>query len=395
MVAAVLALTLGATLSRAWFLTRGWLPTGHALRCLLGLALVCAACAFLRSKWRPAMAAAAAAAMYASASVAPLGDQTQWLKHMQSRELFVSEPLGQLLYKLARSTGVVEYVPVVAGMMAAFLFLTIGQSLAGRTRQAWLAVAGTYLATSTHLVFFRGFVEHPPLALPLVLLFVWCGCRYVAKPERSRLVATTAIITVAALVHGSALFLLPAWWITIGVADSDSRQRWQRLGVALGTHILVVGACVLIVLAVGYRLSPGNAAGGGDGQMFVPLWSATGFARFTFFSWAHLVQIANICAAGSPVFLAIGVASIGRPQETSGSSIFIALLACAYLGFITVWNFDLGFPGDFDLMVSFAPLLGLWTCSVLRSVSGWWRPLGLLGSIAIAWSLIQRFLRVA
>lgn len=396
-IAIVLAVLLVVTPSRVWVLSRGHLPQGNVILWLVLILGVAFASVLSRPSLRPSLVGIAATAMYVAGSTASLGDRAQWLAHMRSKELFVSEPLAQFVYSLVHSWGGDPgLVPVIAGFAFAFVYLRLAQQVRGNAAGDWFTVVGTYLATSLHLVFFRGFVENPPLALPLVLLFVGAALKHMDGGQPKHFYVAAVAGAAAGLLHGSTWFVLPAWWLTLLVVGRNAGAwptAWKMLASALATHAVTVGAFAATVLLLGYRFSLGNALGGGDAGAFVPLLYPTAFAPATFFSRDHWLRVANICFAGSPLFF-VGAMAALRSRDSTPRALFLGLLALAYIGFISLWNFDLAFPGDYDLMFSLSPLLALWTCFVTRGVRGVW--LTVLAAVAVvsAWSVVQPFVRL-
>lgn len=401
--AAFLVLCLALFPARAWPLNRGRLPNGTALIAVGVLAASIVASLRLPTRWRPALVALVAGTVYFSGSTVPLGDRTQWLDQLRSRQVFVSEPLAQLTYSAAFRAGL-DYgvIPVLVGLASAALYLRLGLAIRqSETTADWLVVGSTFLATAVHLVFFRGSIENPPLSLPFAILFVSAAWRSFQEGNRDvgwpRFTGTAALGAVAALFHGQCLFLLPAWWLSLSMRDGrrmSAMERAKWVVAAIGMQgIFFVGGLALIS-AFGYRVASGNALGGGDAAMFVPLSSTGGFATFSFFSWAHFVRVANIALVGAPLFFVAAAMSAGRRAAAERPQPFLSLIALAYLFFVTLWNFDLAFPGDFDLMLSLSPLLGLWVCEATRGIHlSWLAMVTGVAAVAVSWSVVEPFLR--
>lgn len=401
--AAFLVLCLALFPARAWPFNRGRLPNGTALIAVGVLAASIIAALRLPVRWRPALVALVAGTVYLSGSTVTLGDRAQWLDHLRSRQVFISEPLAQLTYSAAFRAGL-DYgvIPVLVGLASAALYLRLGLAIRqSRTTADWLVVGSTFLANAVHLVFFRGSIENPPLSLPFAILFVGAAWRSFQEGNHGvgwpRLTRTAAFGALAALFHGQCLFLLPAWWLSLSMRYGQrvsATERAIRVVAAIAVQgILFLGGLALIS-AFGYRVASGNALGGGDAAMFVPLSPTGGFATFSFFSWAHFVRVANIALVGAPLFFVAAAMSAGRHAAAERPQPFLSLIALAYLFFVTLWNFDLGFPGDFDLMLTLSPVLGLWVCEATRGIRLSWLAMvaGVL-AVAVSWSVIEPFLR--
>jgi hypothetical protein len=78
-----------------------------------------------------------------------------------------------------------------------------------------------------------------------------------------------------------------------------------------------------------------------------------------------------------------------------GLGLVLPIVALGYLGFVWLWNFDLGFPADYDLMTSLGIALNLYVLHLVLAL--WRRSRGLaylgvaMGSIYI-WFYMFRFL---
>jgi hypothetical protein len=117
---------------------------------------------------------------------------------------------------------------------------------------------------------------------------------------------------------------------------------------------------------MGYRVIPGGVGGGGDHLLFVPVSNITSvFERFRMFSLDHVVELSNIFVHASPSALIVAlvlVYSAAAPKRRRflmnlcsdyDPAVFTTvIITLCYLGFAFLWNFDLGYPLDVDLMIS-------------------------------------------
>jgi hypothetical protein len=352
----------------------GWLATYAAVPPLVVLpwTLAFAAAAALpgtgrRGILRDAAAAALFAGLASCLRAHANGDRVIWLQFPYLNYAYLSEGLGAALQHAAHAVGGMEgqrALPPLLGGLACFAWLRTAAALRPTTSPAARAVVGlAWLASPVVLVFGYDFVENAQAALPAALAALPALVRAAdgARPdaERRRAAAVAgAWFGVSASTHGSALFVAPAVFCAIA-ATSRGRGRAALCdaAAALGAFAAVVAAAFGLLAAVGFELVVGHAAGGADG-LFVP-WSAAGAGatvRYGFMDLAHWRDAAQVVVFAAP--LAVFALPLRR-----GAAVAAALLwpPLGHAGFALLWNFDLGFPIDFDLM------LGLGVVGQLRA----------------------------
>lgn len=412
-VAAATAVSIGflaAAAPRAWVLHRSRLPRPSVVVLLAAYAAVAAGCrrGWLRRAW-PWPAVALLGALYITHVAYPLGDHDQRVRDMRRLQLAASEPVAQLVYSRWFRAGLdADLLPPLAGVAAGAMFLSLLGRLSRDPQRlpAWLPGA-LWAGSAFHLVFFRGFVETTSLSILPVLAFVAFALDYLRTPVAPlrRLVAPSSWVALGILVHGQVAFLAPVWPLTVLLKERGAGGR--RLAGALGmvaAAAAATGAAVLaLVAALGYRVVPGNIEGGGDTERLVPLGTPFASAGLTLLSVSHLVRIGNILAAAAPWLVLLGIgrglAEVReRPREPDVELFFLGLLSLAYLGFVTLWNFDLAFPGDYDLMTTLSVVVQLYVFVLLDR---WPRPrpwllavVSLLAGLS-SWSLVAPFVRRA
>jgi hypothetical protein len=148
------------------------------------------------------------------------------------------------------------------------------------------------------------------------------------------------------------------------------RHRWE---VALALALAVSPTALVASYALTHReliLGPwyGDALGGGDSRMFVPLFEAiSGHEHYTLFSFNHLTELANLALRAAPfaVLLLISAARSAWRQRGTWSTWFMGSVVVGSLLFVLLWNPDLGLAHDWDL---FTPPLML---ALVASVCLW------------------------
>jgi len=291
-----------------------------------------------------------------------------------------AELLANVTYRLARLLGVHPYlVPPTFGFLAAWAYLAAAdEALADgpqeHRRRAKALCALLYLGCGVQAVFFRGYVENTQLAIPALLVAVRVLLRYVRRATPgldATIVPAAAMMTLAALFHGQNAFLIPGLLAAAALRRLPARQYGALAAdVALAglTVAVVAGAAIDAVRAAGFVTTPGNLTAR-QATMFVAVWRPLAAQDdFRMFSFNHLLQVANIMAVAFPAFPIVAIAlAAWRPMAAAPKSeSLLAVLALGYLAFAFLWNFSLGFPNDYDLMVSMCTPLVLFlsACTV-------------------------------
>jgi len=389
--------------------------------------------------------AAILAAMYASARVVPLGDHDLWIRAAAGNQLPGSEILAMALYAAAQRAGIgLDYVPIAIGTVSGFLYLQVCDHLLASggnlsARRAKILAGLLYLGSGVQLLFFRQYVENTPPSIPFLLLYVFFAVSYLRGRRRGfdwNLSFSALALLLACMTHGQNVFLTPSLAILIVLRRLLRKQYLASLrdvGASVGLAAGVFAGIYYGLQALGFHILQGNIRGGGDKIMFVPLHDVPSpWVDFTFFSVSHLLQLSNTivlvcpvaamalvlglrsslagCRAGCHAHAGVSMSDLLSPdsntwprggchghathREGLDEHLFLVILGLGYLGFACLWNFDLGFPGDYDLMTSMGILL-LPAATAATVRSGRW-PAGLaLAAIGLpyAWGTIFLFLR--
>ncbi len=301
-------------------------------------------------------------------SVQGLGDD--WLRHMRRHDgVMLSEALSEALLRIIYEAGGWSLTPFLSPVCAVpVTFLSILTLLElvpeGPHARRWRVFAVLLFASSgLHLLFFRGFVETTQIAAPFAVAAVFLLLRFAKSGDRRQANGAGLMAGIACLCHGSHAFWLPvlalAPVLTAGEAWRRPRRRdFVPLGLALG----VIGVTLTVLHETEwFRVFVGNAAGGGDFRAFVPLLERTSpYERYLFFSLAHFADAANVFAtSGFALLLLIPalawrrvkpVGSVRQPEQ--GPYVVLVLLFLAHAALYLSWNFDYGYPRDYDLMTS-------------------------------------------
>jgi hypothetical protein len=343
------------------------------------------------------------ASMYAGASVVPLGNLEGVLAEMTSREIAVTHPLSEWIFRIADEVMNLDYVPVAIGTVTAMVYLHTCDRIFLTADRAASSVKRLFsllfLASPFHLLFLPTHLEKTAASVPFLLLSIGAGVTYLRSNspsfDRSILWVSMAY-ALAVMAHASAVFLAPAFPAMIGLRryfDGQYALLLVDVGILLGALVAVTTVVLGGSSLAGYELVPGTLGGGGDQSRFVPMTvTASHFIYFTMFSLDHAVQIANITALAFPTaaiasaLVPVRLLARDRPARISERA-FLVILSLGYLAFISLWGFDLGFPSDLYLMLGIsAPLqlLGALLLLELPRKVAW----PLAGSnLAYAWSV--------
>ena len=270
-----------------------------------------------------------------------------------------------------------------------------------------------YLASGVHLVFFSGYLESTLTSLPWLVGYIYLCLRYYdadsrrPKEARRNLIGAAFFLALAALFHGQITFLSPSLLIVIllkRIGKGEVRALWIDLALTAAIWIGLAVVTHSLLLAVGFHIEAGNIQGGGDSRRFVPLDPSevqSHWVRFGMFSVAHFTEVANILAAASPLCVWLWSSRVTRREDATKSSRrpeawCLQLMALGYVSLVVLWNFDLHFPIDYDLMLSMSIPFHLSVLSFLFS-----RPQGptygtflmVGGGIMYSWCIMSSFLQ--
>jgi hypothetical protein len=354
------------------------------------------------------------AAIYWIKQASPLGDD--WLHQVRMDEpqqvCALSEPLSEWLLLRTFESGawrVTAAFSPLAGLLSSVLVLmTLFELIPTNRFNAWRFFSiWLFAANGIHLVFFKGYLETPQLAYPAALASVYLLVRYLKQHQPWTFVLSALFYSIACLLHGAHTFWFPIFILIplyqIWVARSHTLTRFLFAPAALAALGWGVGLLSISSL-LGCGIFLGAAAGGADGKMFVPIAEITSrFERYVFFSSDHFIEVASIASLVGlflfmilPVFwrhLYRGVRS--EDLNRAPLLLLMMLLFLAHCTLISLWNFDLGFPTDYDLMTSLGLLsIGLPLVILMEVLE---RPTAsvyglLFTSHCLSWALISRFL---
>jgi hypothetical protein len=295
------------------------------------------------------------------------GDRWFWVPHANEATLWLSEPGANLYYYMFNKFGLLPLAPPCFGAITYVIIYFSDKRFrqlmnAGENAFPWLLTL--YLMSPISILFAYNYVENPQLTIGMLLVAIALLAEFIFVQRSITLAAV--VLGVAAFVHGSAMFFLPMIPIAIilrffeqglSFRHAVAGQSKQLLR-AMVTYVVALLGPLALARWIGFRLDFGNLSGGADKLLFVPLSSdsLSSFARFTMFSLENLRDSSNVIFHGIPCLLALSVCSIGQVINTKSSDrirfAYFASWVIGYVLFVFLWNFDLGFPADYDLMLA-------------------------------------------
>jgi hypothetical protein len=291
------------------------------------------------------------------------GDRKIFLEMLTQGKFFrMSQPLTTALYALVYiGVQLFDWPPrnaiaLVCSGAAMVTTSTLIAFLKRLPREEAITIGSVIFPCALWVLFF-GYVETTVMALTWTVTFFFTSYRHIQG--RTGLLVPALVLGIAMACHGSSIYLLPALLFLAFRAQLNFKSRLRRLleaslGFALPV-IIVVGVALTHPAAIRGSFV-GDSLGGADSRALVPLFDPVPpFEHYTLFSIAHFVDVLNLVFLVSPFVLPcvwIGLRQIG--SAGTDWTKFLGIGALSGLGFIVLWNPDLGMPQDWDL---FAPPL--------------------------------------
>ncbi len=290
------------------------------------------------------------------------GDSVQWSESIGAR-YFMSEPGATWIHHWAYrflhdycNMGVQASIAFTS-RVAGFLFLLIvavlsRQLLPNATPQQRLVFRCVYFVAGVSLLFF-GYVENTPLALPMEQLWILASVIYVKEPSWRRLVWMSCAMAAATLTHGRLSFYAPVFGLACILPNASIATRFKRGLVGGLLYLLLIAAAVIYIQVFDSRYligGPwGNITGGGNRQMFTAL--------NDMLRWDHWFGRGMAVFVGGGLLAPVGLLGVAYCVRRIREPLYcwLAAYAAASLCFVSLWEFDYGPAGDWDLVFSAAP----------------------------------------
>ena len=398
-----------------------WLGWPSPLQVVGLVAFVAAAGSLWQRRWLgKLLAVLSLGAVFASHRVLTMGDGHWWRTASREGTVTWAEPwsshLQAVLYRLG-GPAALEWLPVVCGMLATWVWLSISDELVARggsSRRTATASALLWASGGVHSAFFHRYVEHSQIGVPLLLLGLAALTRWsravAVEPagsptaERDFRCGALALLS-AALLHlqysGMFVAAVGAAWI-VGWRHGV-RRSLRRLLEVWGAVAVAAGATVALFRCGPFTPFFGSVGGGADQRLLTPFVDAQGSwtGGDALFGTAHLGLTASLLVVAVPVAVPFFVALLlPRSRARAATELVASSAAFAWLLFVSLYGFDLGWPTDADLMLCMSVALCWW-------VAGWLLPvvtaatgarlaaisLGLVLAVVATWAVIAPLVR--
>jgi hypothetical protein len=217
------------------------------------------------------------------------------------------------------------------------------------------------------------------------------------------LVRAASLLALASVLHLQYAGMLVALLLatTVLAMQQSMRSALHAAGAQLATIAAVAAATFWFFRGERERFFVGSVFGGADGRLLVPLVDAQGElgAPGTLLGPDHLALVAHIVLFAIPFAVPLAVASMvaistRRSSWQRAGWLPLSLPTTAWFAFVATFGFDLGWPGDADLMLTMAaaPLLPIGVC-LANGVRGR-VTMALAGAVAaIPWCVIGPLIR--
>ena len=306
----------------------------------------------------------------------PLGDSLYWLYYAKGKELFASQIFGNMLFHIVSTIfgdKGIDYLMPVLGFFTIFVYLNITLSILKTifgevNKWAIFITRLSFLGWGGHLLFLKGFTENTQTAIPFLLLHIFYLFKIFQEDNKFKfrdIFLCEISLGTACIFHGGNLFFLPALPVLILIKEYKTKNiklLIEKLLISLSSFILPVAFGIFIALILGFRIVKGDVYGGADNQFFVPLnVEEENPISFSMFSHFHFTLLGNLIVYSSPFIFLLPFFFAKNKGKTKIQELpILQLLSLAYLSLCWLFQFDMGFPGDYDLMVSFSTPLLLW-----------------------------------
>ncbi len=275
-----------------------------------------------------------------------VGDKS-WvmLSSIPDKRLWISS-LGShaLLRTLIREDISIAEIPMIAGILSlciALLFIHI-ETVGSKDFVMRRAMVCCYFSLP---LFMTGLVEVTPIGMPLAILALGLAGAFANREidSHSRALMTGIFAAAAVVMHGVYLVLL----VMLGIKYLQRNFKLFRSYLA-GTSITFT-LIWLTMLLTKTKTVLGDADGGGDARI-IPT---------DFLSVPHISRAAAILACGCAMFSLNLVLTNLNGSLKPKRHFFLYIGVAGVVAFTLIWNLDLGWPADYDLIAAVSVVL-LW-----------------------------------
>lgn len=288
-----------------------------------------------------------------------LGDSVQWKEGINGR-YYMSEPGATWIHHWAYyflhtylNIGVqssISFTSRIAGFFYLLAVSALSLELISREDLRRVSLFRSVFFVAGLSLFFFGYIENTPLAIPLEVLWIYLTVRLLKNPRWQNVALSAVVLALAALVHGRASFLAPAMVWACFIPSGSFWVRTRRVLLGGSTFVVVIAIAVSAIFVFDSRhimgSHLGNITGGGNRKMFVPV--------NTLLSLKHWRELASTALIGGGLLMPLGLFGVIRGVLFKKDIVFtwLAVYVVADAMYLGVWEFDFGYFIDWDLIFS-------------------------------------------
>lgn len=257
--------------------------------------------------------------------------------------------LLELMHVAVEEKFATQAISILSGVLSLVLFHRLARTITSdRTDRTLLFL---FFLTAGGSQLFFGYMENYPLFYFATLLFIWLTIEYLtgSLPLILPMMALGFVFST----HFGAVTLLPV--AAFLLIQSVRRKEWGVIPLSIGGTVVIAGS---ILWLCGYTPDSFVDVFFKSDKHLIPLTTLTTFWQaYTFFSFEHAIDLANLFLLIHPFAIVLGILYVGtvwkRHTEVRTTLIGLVLVAACGLGFVIVVNTDLGMSRDWDLLSTF------------------------------------------
>jgi hypothetical protein len=276
-----------------------------------------------------------------------LGDKSWFIIASQEDDRLWASSIGShwMMRTIVSSPNAVQLTMPILGVTTFLILIIFAYRDSPELRRRQLLIAMSVIVGCLP-IFSRGFLEMTPFGFPIAVSAMCFSGAFSIKQVSNLRVSIGAILAVLAGYFHGVYLLVPLFLVIVAVTNRTKLRR----GIVFTTIAsMMIGATIIALINVicQVQIIAGDATGGGDGQILP--------ARLL--SLEHLQQTLILAFFGSALVL------FQFLMTNFVRSKYLKLLGPALFAlFLFLWNFDLGWTRDLDLVIAASVVL-IWTFS--------------------------------
>ncbi|MCE2440266.1 MAG: tetratricopeptide repeat protein [Candidatus Latescibacteria bacterium] len=266
--------------------------------------------------------------------------------------------IGQPHWETAENT--YRFYSYASGVLYVLLTFPVAAAIGKTNRDKSIVFA--FLLTAGYIQLFFGYVEHYPVFMPTLLLYLLAGLH--AVKQRATLFVPACVLGLLIALHQAFTVFGPSLVFLAYRAvrqRQDARPAWKDVLTNIGALCCVPVTAALFVFISGIGFDAYISRLGG--RNFLPLFSEPGYlSQYRILSLAHVLDFFNLQLLAAPA-VCLSLFLVRRKSFTGQP--FLTLCAVVPLFFTFLANPEIGAFRDWDVMALPALPLTLWAASAL------------------------------